>query len=303
MFSAKTDGASMIDSFIKYLQYEKRYSRHTLISYKNDLTQFFDFLQNPDFVQGEENITYSEIRAWIVSLIENGLDPKSANRKISTLRSYFRFLLKKGVIEVNPTLKVRVLKTKKQLPRFLKEGEIRQLFEEAEFKDDFEGWRDRLVMELLYGTGMRLNELITLKEQDINFLDQHIKVLGKRNKERLIPFTRLLHNVLENYQSKKKETFKGNADGYLIVTNKEEQCYPMMIYRIVRKFLDQFTTIDKRSPHVLRHTFATHLLNKGADLNAVKELLGHSSLSATQVYTHNSLEKLKKVFDQAHPKA
>jgi integrase/recombinase XerC len=303
MFSAKTDGASMIDSFIKYLQYEKRYSRHTLISYKNDLTQFFDFLQNPDFVQGEENITYSEIRAWIVSLIENGLDPKSANRKISTLRSYFRFLLKKGVIEVNPTLKVRVLKTKKQLPRFLKEGEIRQLFEEAEFKDDFEGWRDILVMELLYGTGMRLNELITLKEQDINFLDQHIKVLGKRNKERLIPFTRLLHNVLENYQSKKKETFKGNADGYLIVTNKEEQCYPMMIYRIVRKFLDQFTTIDKRSPHVLRHTFATHLLNKGADLNAVKELLGHSSLSATQVYTHNSLEKLKKVFDQAHPKA
>jgi integrase/recombinase XerC len=303
MFSAKTDGASMIDSFIKYLQYEKRYSRHTLISYKNDLTQFFDFLQNPDFVQGEENITYSEIRAWIVSLIENGLDPKSANRKISTLRSYFRFLLKKGVIEVNPTLKVRVLKTKKQLPRFLKEGEIRQLFEEAEFKDDFEGWRDRLVMELLYGTGIRLNELINLKERDISFLDQHIKVLGKRNKERLIPFTRLLHNVLENYQSKKKETFIGNADGYLIVTNKDEQCYPMMIYRIVRKFLDQFTTIDKRSPHVLRHTFATHLLNKGADLNAVKELLGHSSLSATQVYTHNSLEKLKKVFDQAHPKA
>jgi integrase/recombinase XerC len=297
------DDTNMIDSFIKYLQYEKRYSKHTIISYKNDLVQFFEFLRAVGFALGEENISYAEIRAWIVSLIEDGMDPKSANRKVSTLRSYFRFLLKRGIIAVNPTLKVHVLKTKKQLPRFLKEDEIGQLFEDAKFDDDFEGWRDRLVMELLYGTGIRLSELINLKEQDINALDQNIKVLGKRNKERLIPFTRLMDKVLKTYQSKKKERFEGNASGYLIVINNGEQCYPMMIYRIVRRFLDQFTTIDKRSPHVLRHTFATHLLNKGADLNAVKELLGHASLSATQVYTHNSLEKLKKVFDQAHPKA
>jgi integrase/recombinase XerC len=297
------DGIFMIDSFIKYLQYEKRYSKHTLISYRNDLTQFFEFLRISGFEQGEEHVTYSEIRSWIVNLIDQGLDPRSANRKITTLRSYFRFLLKRGDIAFNPTLKVHVMKTKKQLPGFLREDELHQMFEHAQFGDDFEGWRDRLVMELLYGTGIRLSELINLKEQDINALDQNIKVLGKRNKERLIPFTRLLDKVLKTYQSKKKERFEGNASGYLIVINNGEQCYPMMIYRIVRRFLDQFTTIDKRSPHVLRHTFATHLLNKGADLNAVKELLGHASLSATQVYTHNSLEKLKKVFDQAHPKA
>jgi integrase/recombinase XerC len=293
----------MINSFIKYLQYEKRYSKHTLSSYKNDLSQFFEFLGTAGFSQGEEDITYIEIRAWIVHLMEAGLDARSVNRKISTLRSYFRFLLKKEIIVINPTLKLIVLKTKKQLPRFLKEDEIQRLFDKAEFSDDFEGWRDRMVMELLYGTGIRLNELITLKESDINFFEQNIKVLGKRNKERLIPFTRLLGNVLQNYQSKKKESFPGNDAGYLIVTNKEEQCYPMMIYRIVRKFLDQYTTIDKRSPHVLRHTFATHLLDKGADLNAVKELLGHSNLSATQVYTHNSMEKIKKAHEQAHPKA
>jgi integrase/recombinase XerC len=293
----------MIETFLNFLQYEKRCSKHTLVGYKNDLAQFFEFLENSGFSSEISTITYSEIRSWIVTLLESGIEPNSVNRKISTLRSYFKYLLKKNLIRHNPCVKVKALKTKKQLPRFLKESEMQKLFKDAGFGDDFEGCRDRLVMELLYGTGIRLNELITLKETDVNFLDQNIKVLGKRNKERIIPITRNLKIVLENYQCKKKERFDGNANDCLIVTNNEDQCYPMMIYRIVRKFLDQFTTIEKRSPHVLRHTFATHLLNKGADLNAVKELLGHASLSATQVYTHNSLEKLKKVFDQAHPKA
>lgn len=293
----------MIESFLKYLEYEKRYSRHTLISYRQDLAQFSDFLKETGFDPEGQTVSYSEIRGWIVSLIESGIDPRSANRKISSLKSYFKFLLKKGAIQTNPASRLRMLKTKKQLPRFLKEHEMQALFEQGLFDEDFDGWRDRIVIELLYGTGIRLSELIALKENDINFFDQNIKVLGKRNKQRLIPFTRSLGKALENYISKKKERFPGNAIEYLIVTNKEEQCYPMMIYRIVKKFLDQVATIDKRSPHVLRHTFATHLLNKGADLNAVKELLGHSNLSATQVYTHNSLEKIKKVYDQAHPKA
>ncbi len=293
----------MIDSFLKYIQYEKRYSKHTVTAYHKDLTQFFDFISLSGFDTDPGKITHAEIRSWLVTMMDEGLDPKSVNRKLTTLRTYFKFLLKNNWIDTNPTLKQRALKTKKQLPRFVNEDEILELFEKADFQDDFDGWRDRLVMELLYGTGIRLTELTSLKTSDINFLDQNIKVLGKRNKERVIPFTRKLYFVLDSYLSKKKEKFPGNASCYLLVTDKEEQCYPMMIYRIVKRFLDQFTTIDKRSPHVLRHTFATHLLNKGADLNAVKELLGHSSLSATQVYTHNSLEKLKKAFDQAHPKA
>ena len=293
----------MIDSFLKYLQYEKRYSSHTLLSYQNDLAQFFEFLKSSGRETGVKDIDHGAVRAWIVALIDAGLNPRSANRKISTLRSFFKFLRKNGVVQTDPTFKIRALKTKKILPRFVKEGEMENLFLHADFSDDFEGWRDRVVLELLYGTGIRRSELINLKESDINCHAQTIKVCGKRNKERIIPFTNTLRSVIEIYREKKKEKFSGNADGFFIVTDKEEKTSPMMIYRIVRKFLDQFTSLDKKSPHTLRHTFATHLLNKGADLNAVKELLGHSSLAATQVYTHNSLQKLKKVYDQAHPKA
>lgn len=293
----------MVDSFLKFLAYEKRYSKHTISSYSNDLSQFFAFIYQFDEDLPVENIDYAVVRAWIVSLVEQGITPRSINRKISTLRTFFKFLMRNGIIERDPAFNIKILKTKKQLPRFVNENEMTALFERAEFPDDFEGWRDRTILELLYGSGIRLSELITLKPSDINDFDLNLKVMGKRNKERLIPFTKNLKWVLDRYRSKKKEKFACNSDEQLIVSNNGGPCYPMLIYRIVKKYLDQFTTIDKRSPHALRHTFATHLLNKGADLNAVKELLGHSSLAATQVYTHNSLEKLKKSFEQAHPKA
>lgn len=293
----------MTDSFIRYLQYEKRYSGHTLLSYRNDLSQFFDFLKESGRETDVKGIDHAAVRGWIVTLVDGGLNPRSVNRKIYTLRSFFKFLRQNALVDVDPTLKIHALKTKKTLPRFVKEGEMEELFLHGDFSDDFKGWRERMIIELLYGTGIRRSELINLKDSDINCYNQTIKVYGKRNKERIIPFTRTLRSVIDIYRSRKKEKFSGNADGFFIVTDKEEKTNPIMIYRIVRKFLDQFTSLDKKSPHILRHTFATHLLNNGADLNAVKELLGHSSLAATQVYTHNSLQKLKKIYDQAHPKA
>jgi integrase/recombinase XerC len=200
-------------------------------------------------------------------------------------------------------LKVKVLKSKKTLPQFVNESEIVSLLDGHDFGDDFPGIRDKLLLELLYGTGIRLSELIGLKNSDVNLRDSTIKVLGKRNKERIIPLNRELVNLIGRYREIKKNGQTENDGLYLIVNNDGGKCYPMMVYRTVKKYLDIFSAVEKKSPHVLRHTFATHLLNKGADLNAVKDLLGHSSLAATQVYTHNSLEKLKKVFDQAHPKA
>ncbi len=293
----------MQESFLKYLQYEKRYSKHTLTSYKLDLSQLEKFVtkNSPDL--NIQDVNHSLLRGWIVSLVEGGIQPKSINRKIASLRSYYKFLLRQGHIKKDPTVKIKVLKASKKLPQFVNEAEMNLLLDSCEFSDDFVGMRDRLIMELLYGTGIRLSELITLKTQNVHLLNRTIKVLGKRNKERVIPFSASLEKVIKQYLQLKKFSFSKDELPNLIVTDKGEPCYPMFIYRVVKKYLNLFTTIDKRSPHVLRHTFATHLLNKGADLNAVKDLLGHTSLAATQVYTHNSLEKLKSVFDQAHPKA
>ena len=235
--------------------------------------------------------------------MEKGLNPRSVNRKTVSLRSFYKYLLKNNNISIDPTTRINVLKTSKKLPDFVQEEDMHRLLDNYTFEDDFAGWRDRLMLELFYGTGIRLSEMIGLKEADIDRFNGHIKVLGKRNKERIIPFSKNLENILDKYLNKKKSVFNYNSDDYLIVTNKRGRGYPMMIYRVVKKYLSIFTTIQKKSPHVLRHTFATHLLNKGADLNAVKDLLGHTSLAATQVYTHNSLDKLKRAFDQAHPKA
>ncbi|MGK7394790.1 MAG: tyrosine-type recombinase/integrase [Candidatus Cyclobacteriaceae bacterium M3_2C_046] len=293
----------MKNSFLKYLEYEKRYSQHTITSYSNDLNQFETFVLTLDPENKIEQADHNLIRNWIINLVERNISPRSVNRKITTLRTFYKFLIKRGLAEKDPTFKIKILKTKKQLPRFVSEKELVELFNRADFKDDFLGCRDRLIFELLYGTGIRLSELINLKHSDIDLFDQTIRVLGKRKKERVIPFTKNLKRTIENYSSKKNDHFHGNAAEYLIVTDNGEQSYPMNIYRVVKKYLDQYTTVEKRSPHLLRHTFATHLLEKGADLNAVKDLLGHANLAATQVYTHNSLEKLKKVFDQAHPKA
>ncbi len=285
------------------MEFERRYSPHTLVSYRTDLAQFQKFLAENFPDTKLEFVAYAQIRPWLVSLVEKNISPRSVNRKTVSLRSFYKFLIKKGVIEKNPTLKIQVMKIKKQLPSFVQEADISQLLDNHEFADDFVGWRDKLILEMLYGTGIRLSELINLKTAWVNFYERTIKVLGKRNKERVIPFSKGLSDIIEKYISHKKNQFGYNDNAFLLVTDRGEKCYPVMIYRVVNKYLSIFTTLDKRSPHVLRHTFATHLLNKGADLNAVKDLLGHTSLAATQVYTHNSMDKLKKVFEQAHPKA
>ena len=296
----------MLASFIKYLQYERRYSSHTVDSYQNDLMQFSAFLTQTK-PEGEielKDAEHNEIRSWIISLMEDGLDPRSVNRKMAALRTYFKFLLKRDVITKDPTARLSALKTSKKLPSFVKETELIGLLNQFESDDAFTGKRNKLVLELLYGTGIRLSELIHLKKSDINLKEGLIKVLGKRNKERIIPLPAELISVIDDYTiSREKALGEYTGDDFLVVTDKGRKTYPMYIYRIVNRFLALFTTADKKSPHVLRHTFATHLLNKGADLNAIKDLLGHSSLASTQVYTHNTIEKLKAVFDQAHPKA
>lgn len=293
----------MIDSFLKYLQYEKRLSPNTVLAYQIDLQQLRDFLIKEHAHPEISTAPYSLIRTWIVSLVESGLEPASVNRKIACLRSFFKFLLKQEVISKDPMSKITVLKAKKRLPRFVKEDDMVNLLDNQTFAETFEGQRNRLILEIFYCTGIRLSELINLKERSIDLTNRTIKVLGKRNKERVIPFSASLVPVIENYLSIRNREIEMKDHGNLFVRDDGQACYPMMIYKIVKKYLDQFPGVEQRSPHILRHTYATHLLNKGADLNAVKDLLGHTSLAATQVYTHNSMEKLKKIFEQAHPKA
>ena len=293
----------MIDSFLKYLQYEKRLSPNTVLAYQIDLQQLSDFLIKEHAHHEISTASYSLIRTWIVSLVESGLEAASVNRKIACLRSFFKFLLKQEVISKDPMSKITVLKAKKRLPRFVKEDDMVNLLDNQTFDETFEGQRNRLILEIFYCTGIRLSELINLKERSIDLTNRTIKVLGKRNKERVIPFSASLVPLIENYISIRNREIEMKDHGNLFVRDDGQACYPMMIYKIVKKYLDQFPGVEQRSPHILRHTYATHLLNKGADLNAVKDLLGHTSLAATQVYTHNSMEKLKKIFEQAHPKA
>ncbi|QYH39959.1 tyrosine-type recombinase/integrase [Algoriphagus sp. NBT04N3] len=294
----------MINSFVNYLEYEKRSSPHTVEAYERDLRQFEDFVKLSFELNQISEASHSEIRAWVINLVEQGLSSTSVNRKIATLRSYYKFLLRTEVITQDPTYKLKSLKNPKKLPEFVQENSIASVLEESVYDSGFEGQRDRMVMEFLYLTGVRLSELIGLKWEDIHLGQEQVKVLGKRKKERIIPITKGLKQNILSYQKVFEERFpKAGQSHYFIVSNSGSKSYPMMIYRIVRKYLDRFAQTSKRSPHILRHTFATHLLNKGADLNAVKDLLGHANLAATQVYTHNSMEKLKAVFEQAHPKA
>ncbi|OEK07255.1 integrase [Roseivirga misakiensis] len=293
----------MVDSFLKYISFEKRYSKHTVQSYQNDLEQFQSYICHHFKTEDLSQATQLMVRSWILSLMDSGISSRTVNRKIASLRSFFKFLVSRGQVTENPTSKVRSLKTQKELPSFADEQEFSNYLNSDVFADSFEGRRDQLILEIFYGTGIRQAELLGLKTSDLDERNSTIKVLGKRNKERIIPISRSLLGLIEKYIHEKNHVFSHDQNSFLIVNNSGSQAYPMLIHRVVKKYLTDISSLDKKSPHVLRHTFATHLLNKGADLNAVKDLLGHSSLAATQVYTHNSLEKLKSVFDQAHPKA
>jgi len=298
-----------LERFIQYIKYEKRYSPHTVSAYQSDLDQFFSFLnkrESGDFspqITEPSEITYQHIRSWMVEMMTDKT-ARSVNRKIATLRKYFKFLLREGLITTNPASKIQSPKTLKHLPVVVEDTKLNALLNDGEvFSDDFKGTRDKLVLETLFGTGIRLAELVTLKEQDINIYEGTIKVLGKRNKERIIPINHELKLLLVKYLDLKKNQNFNNNSTTLLVTDKGSKAYPKLIYLIVQKYLSYISTQNKKSPHVLRHTFATSLLNRGADLNAIKELLGHANLSATQVYTHNSVERLKSIYKQAHPKA
>jgi len=290
----------MIEAFLQSLQFEKRSSAHTITSYKTDLDQFSKYLLFQYEITLPETAQPAMLRSWIVSLMEEGLNPTSINRKIASLRSFYNFLRKRKQIAQDPTKQLSALKTKKKLPAFVEEKSIEMLFDVVEFSDDFEGFRDRIILELLYGTGMRLSELVGLKPSDLDLSGKTIRVFGKRSKERMIPISTSLTLLLTKYISQwaPEEDTK-----CLILTDKGKAAYPVFIQRIVKKYLSAVTTLSQKSPHILRHTYATHLLNRGADLNAIKELLGHANLAATQIYTHNSIEKLKKTHQQAHPKA
>lgn len=290
----------MVTFFLQHIKYEKRCSHHTLTAYRTDIEQFAAYLQESYELASPERADAQMVRSWIASLSEAKLDNRSINRKIATLRAFFDFLLRQRVIEQDPMLKTKALKTDRTLPQFVKEPEMTNLLDKVEFPEGFAGMRDKLVMELLYGTGIRLSELIGLKDSDVNAYEATITVLGKRNKHRIIPLNVSLLHEIQAYQAEKNAQFICEN---LIVSDTGNPAYPVMIQRITKRYLSLVTSLEKKSPHVLRHTFATHLLNRGADLNAIKDLLGHTSLAATQVYTHNSVEQLKKVYKQAHPKA
>ena len=294
-----------LERFIQYIKFEKRYSPHTVSAYQSDLEQFIRFLNHPEeTITHPSQITHHLIRNWMVELMNQKLTARSVNRKIATLRKYFKFLLQEGIIEHNPASKIIAPKIPKNLPVVVEDARLMQMLDDNEvFSDDFKGLRDKLVIETLFGTGIRLAELIGIKETDINIYEGTVKVLGKRNKQRIIPINNELKLLMARYlEAKKSEKFNNNSLA-LLVTDKGADAYPKLIYLIVNKYLSYISTQNKKSPHVLRHTFATSLLNRGADLNAIKELLGHANLSATQIYTHNSVERLKSIYKQAHPKA
>lgn len=290
------------ESFISYLKYEKRYSQLTAVAYKKDLDQFEEFFVKTIGDFNVEEINDKIARLWVIDLMDGGLTARTVNKKISALKSFYKYLLRLEVVKENNLVNVIVPKVRKKLPQFVEEKNLNHLLDDGFFGRDFEALRDKLIVSLFYGSGIRLAELMRLRDADVNQPESLLKVLGKRNKERIIPYPRSLNELINQYKSERNQLFEGCTSN-LFVTSTGKPVYEKLIYRVVNKYLALVTTIDQKSPHVLRHTFATHMLNRGADLNAVKEMLGHSNLSATQIYTHTSLEKIRKVYRQAHPRS
>ncbi len=291
----------LIQAFLDYLYLEKNYSKHTITSYKNDLASFLDYLKNEFNDSNIQNVHYSQIRSWIVSLVENSLSNNSINRKVSSLKSFYKFLIKTKTIDVNPLQKHKSLKVPKRVNVPFNQKEITDVLFSFEGKNDFVSLRNKLIIELFYATGIRRSELIDLKISDIDLKQNTVKVLGKRNKQRYVPLLKIIQKTVNEYLEQRKLINSENE--YLFITEKGNKIYGTLVYRLINDYFSAVSTKVKRSPHVLRHAFATHLLNEGADLNAVKELLGHASLASTQVYTNSSLKELKNVYNRAHPRS
>lgn len=294
-----------VEAFIAYLTFEKRYSPHTLLAYKDDLKEFTIYLakafdmENPAL----SDISASLVRSWLASLKEEKKSAKTINRKISSLKSFFKYHLRRGNLEKTPMSSVTAPKVSKRLPQYVEQQDMGTLLNKVEFPDTWKGHTDKLLLSVFYHTGMRLSELVNLKESHVNAVGNTLKILGKGNKERLVPVGGELIATLQHYMKQKRAQLEAPDTTYLLVNEKGRKLYAKSVYLSVKEWLNTVTTIDKKSPHVLRHSFATHLMNNGADLNAVKELLGHASLAATQIYTHNTIEKLKDIYKKAHPKA
>ncbi len=291
-----------IPSFLENLEFQKRFSKHTIKAYENDLTTFEKFIFEENEIQDWKEINHHHIRNWIVELSENDISARSINRKLSSLKSFYKFLLRDGVVGLNPMSKVVAPKQSKKLLRVVSEKEITDLLEKANYPEGYLGILHKTIINTFYSTGMRLSELIHLKDSDVDFENNRLRVLGKRNKERFIPISRSFKEELISFKRERELTCNEAAETWFFLNPKSKKLYPKLVYDLVNRYISSVSSIEKRSPHVLRHSFATHMLNRGADLNSIKELLGHSNLSATQVYTHNSVDQLKKTYNQAHPR-
>ncbi len=291
----------LYDKFYTYLSIEKRYSDHTVVAYKNDLWQFKDFLATSFEIEDIKEVSFPVVRSFVVHLMEQSLEAKTVNRKLSAVKSFFKYLRKVGELETNPAAKIQTIKTAKRLVTTVAADDLGDLLDnEAYFENDLKGWRAKAIIELLYATGIRRSELMNLELNDVDFVNYSVKVIGKRNKARIVPFPKEVESTLRTYQELQPRNQSSPALFFL--TDKGKKLYPKLVYDTVNRYLSFVTTVDKKSPHILRHSYATHLLNKGADVNDIKELLGHANLSATQVYTHNSIEKLKSEYNQTHPR-
>ena len=290
-----------LPDFLQYLKYEKRYSHHTLVAYEKDLSQFITYIDGQFSISDINEVAHFHIRSWLATMKDDGQSARTINRKLSSLNSYYKYLLRLGKAQKNPVRQLHSQKLPERLPSYLKEQETTHLLEAVDFEEGFKGATDRMICTLLYQTGMRRSELLNMKEQDIEWALKQVRILGKGNKERLVPLGPQLLQEIKDYIQEKR-TIAGNDSPYLLVLDNGNQLYAGYVYRVVKKHLGMVTSLAKKSPHVLRHTFATQLLNNGANIQAIKDLLGHSSLAATQVYTHNNIEQLKEIHKTSHPR-